>query len=117
MEVDGTMADNGDDLPEDGDEEAEKAIRTEEERRRENEDRKQRRQTRSDQRAIFELVHQNSGDAENINSNFRQELKEKVNTTFKKITHTREQLNDALLFKEQSILLKNVAAKMDDASR
>lgn len=110
------MTDNRDAYGEDDDEEEEKANLAEEERK-EKEDKEQSRQTRSDQRSTFDFIENNCGDAENINSSVRQAIREKVNDSFDKIIHTREQLNDALLLREESLILRNMAAKMDDVSR
>ena len=102
---------------EDDDDEDDDAANLIEEEKQEKLGRVKRRQTRSDQRSIFDFVHDNSADLENLSTGLLQETRSRVNTTFGMITHTREQLNDALLFREESSILRNIAAKMDDFSR
>ena len=109
------MADHQDAV--DSDEEEDEKANLIKEENREKVDREQRRQTRSDQRSIFDFVQENSADLENISSGLLQETRHRINSSFETITHTREQLNDALLFREESLIIRNMAAKMDDVSR
>lgn len=99
------------------DEEDEDKMSLIEEEKQEKIGRVKRRQTRTDQRSLFDFVHDNSADMENLSSGLLQETRNRINNSFESITHTREQLNDALLFREESIILRNIAAKMDDFSR
>ena len=52
-----------------------------------------------------------------INSGKFREIMAQNNNVFKTITHSREQLNDAEIFKKQTKILMSTTSKMDDMSR
>ena len=108
---------DGNDVADDDDDVAQEAAQLLEEERLQKEEKVKRRQTRADQQSVADVFADQVEKLEDLDSGLFRETKKIVNEIKKGISHSREQLTDSIIFKQQSLFLRNMASKLDDSSR
>ena len=108
---------DGNDVPDDDDDVAQEAAQLLEEERLQKEEKVKRRKTRADQQSVADVFADQVDKLEDLDSGLFRETKKIVNEIKKGISHSREQLTDSIIFKQQSLFLRNMASKLDDSSR
>ena len=115
--VDRLEYDGNDVADDDDDDVAQEAAQLLEEERLQKEEKVKRRKTRADQQSVSDVFADQVAELEDLNSGLFRETKQIVNEIKKGISHSREQLTDSIIFKQQSLFLRNLASKLDDSSR
>lgn len=105
------------DMVDDDDDDEENEAKLAEREEKEREEKTHRRKLRTMQRDIFDEIEKNRMELLDINTGKYDELRDKTNNIFKEIRHTREQLNDATIFKRSTGILKTIAVNAEDISR
>ena len=109
---------DGNDVADDDDDDvAQEAAQLLEEEKKQKEEKVKRRKTRADQQSVADVFADQVAEMEDLNSGLFRETKQIVNEINKGISHSREQLTDSIIFKQQSLFLRNMASKLDDSSR
>ena len=77
----------------------------------------ERRLTRQNQRKVMDTLDTNAPQLMQLDNGKFQQLHEENNKIFDRVTHTREQLNDAEIFNRESAVIREAAQNADDISK
>ena len=77
----------------------------------------ERRLTRQNQRKVMDTLDTNAPQLMQLDNGKFQQLHDENNHIFERVTHTREQLNDAEIFNRESAVIREAAQNADDISK